>query len=207
MWDTAPHRAHRDARHEGAGDRVRPRPPARARRDSDRRRLGDPRRGRGLRPATSHAPRSPARAGTSSTEVRAAGSRGAAVELMEKGVRAVCLRLWLEGRLDGALCLGGAEGAILGAAAMRALPVGVPKLIVSPSASGRRAFAPFVGESDVLVHALGRRHPRAEPDRARRLRQRGRGGRRHGPRRRAAARVDRPAGASASRCSATRRPP
>ena len=83
--------------------------------------------------------------------IRAAGSRGAAVELMEKGVRAVCLRLWLEGRLDGALCLGGAEGAILGAAAMRALPVGVPKLIVSPSASGRRAFAPFVGESDVLV--------------------------------------------------------
>ncbi len=84
-------------------------------------------------------------------EIRAAGSRGAAVELMEKGVRATCLRLYLEGRLDGALCLGGAEGAILGAAAMRALPVGVPKLIVSPSASGRRAFAPFVGESDVLV--------------------------------------------------------
>ena len=84
-------------------------------------------------------------------EIRAAGSRGAAVELMEKGVRAVCLRLWLEGRLDGVLCLGGAEGALLGAAAMRALPVGVPKLIVSPSASGRRAFGPFVGESDVLV--------------------------------------------------------
>ena len=84
-------------------------------------------------------------------EIRAAGSRGAAVELMEKGVRAVCLRLWLDGSLDGALCLGGAEGAILGAAAMRALPVGVPKVIVSPSASGRRAFAPFVGESDVLV--------------------------------------------------------
>jgi uncharacterized protein (UPF0261 family) len=83
--------------------------------------------------------------------IQAAGSRGAAVELMEQGVRAVCLRLWLEGRLDGVLCLGGAEGALLGAAAMRALPVGVPKLIVSPSASGRRAFGPFVGESDVLV--------------------------------------------------------
>jgi uncharacterized protein (UPF0261 family) len=34
---------------------------------------------------------------------------------------------------------------------MHALPVGVPKLIVSPSASGRRAFAPFVGEADVTV--------------------------------------------------------
>ncbi|MGH2995807.1 MAG: Tm-1-like ATP-binding domain-containing protein [Gaiellaceae bacterium] len=90
-------------------------------------------------------------AGYELERIQQAGSRGAAVELMEEGVRAVCLRLWLEGRLDGVLCLGGAEGALLGAAAMHALPVGVPKLIVSPSASGRRAFGPFVGESDVLV--------------------------------------------------------
>jgi len=88
-------------------------------------------------------------AGYELEDVQSAGSRGAAVELMEQGVRAVCLRLWLEGRLHGVLCLGGAEGALLGAAAMRALPVGVPKLIVTPSASGRRAFGPFVGESDV----------------------------------------------------------
>ena len=84
-------------------------------------------------------------------QIQTAGSRGAAVELMERGIRAVSLRLWLEGRLDGVLCLGGAEGALLGAAAMHALPVGVPKLIVSPTASGRRPFGPFVGESDVLV--------------------------------------------------------
>jgi uncharacterized protein (UPF0261 family) len=83
--------------------------------------------------------------------VRRAGSRGAAVELMLEGVRATCLRLYADGRISGVLCLGGAEGALLGAAAMHALPVGVPKLIVSPSASGRRAFAPFVGESDVTV--------------------------------------------------------
>jgi uncharacterized protein (UPF0261 family) len=84
-------------------------------------------------------------------ELRAAGSRGAAVELMQRGVRATVERLWRERRLDGALCLGGAEGALLGAAAMAALPVGVPKLIVSPSASGRRPFGPFVGETDTLV--------------------------------------------------------
>jgi uncharacterized protein (UPF0261 family) len=83
--------------------------------------------------------------------VRAAGSRGAAVTLMLQGVRAVVLRLFTEGRVHGVLCLGGAEGALLGAAAMHALPVGVPKLIVSPSASGRRAFGPFVGEGDVTV--------------------------------------------------------
>jgi uncharacterized protein (UPF0261 family) len=84
-------------------------------------------------------------------EVRRAGSRGAAVELMLQGVRATCLRLYADGRIRGVLCLGGAEGALLGAAAMHSLPMGVPKLIVSPSASGRRAFGPFVGESDVTV--------------------------------------------------------
>jgi uncharacterized protein (UPF0261 family) len=90
-------------------------------------------------------------AGHELQQVQAAGSRGAAVVLMVEGVRAVCLRLWLKGRINGVLCLGGAEGALLGAGAMHALPVGVPKVIVSPSASGRRAFGPFVGESDVLV--------------------------------------------------------
>jgi uncharacterized protein (UPF0261 family) len=70
---------------------------------------------------------------------------------MTHGVRAVCLRLYAQGRLHGALCLGGAEGALMGAGAMHALPVGVPKLIVSPSASGRRAFGPFMGESDTTV--------------------------------------------------------
>src|SRR6478736_7428901 len=83
--------------------------------------------------------------------VQAAGSRGAAVSLMVDGVRALVVRLFAEGRVQGVLCLGGAEGALLGAAAMQALPVGVPKLLVSPSASGRRTFAAFVGESDVCV--------------------------------------------------------
>ncbi len=93
-----------------------------------------------------------ARAGGHELEaIRAAGSRGAAVQLMLEGVRAVVLRAYGEGRVHGVLCLGGAEGALLGAAAMHALPVGVPKLIVSPSASGRRAFGPFVGEGDVTV--------------------------------------------------------
>ncbi len=93
-----------------------------------------------------------ARAGGHELEaVRAAGSRGAAVSQMLDGVRAVVLELYTEGRVHAVLCLGGAEGALLGAAAMHALPVGVPKLIVSPSASGRRPFGPFVGEGDVTV--------------------------------------------------------
>src|SRR3712207_1926656 len=70
---------------------------------------------------------------------------------MGEGVRRVFLRLYGEGALHGALCLGGAEGALLGAAGMHALPIGVPKLIVSPSASGRRAFGPFMDDTDTCV--------------------------------------------------------
>jgi uncharacterized protein (UPF0261 family) len=90
-------------------------------------------------------------AGHDLDEIRAAGSRGAAVQLMLAGVRSVVTAAYADGRVHGVLCLGGAEGALLGAAAMHALPVGVPKLIVSPSASGRRPFGPFVGEGDVTV--------------------------------------------------------
>jgi uncharacterized protein (UPF0261 family) len=109
--------------------------------------LGEP---AGCEPDIAHAEVAAA-AGDDLQGVRDAGSRGAAVERMLAGVRAVCLRLYAEGRLQGALCLGGAEGGLMGAGAMHALPVGVPKLIVTPSASGRREFAPFMGETDTVV--------------------------------------------------------
>lgn len=91
------------------------------------------------------------RAGHTLQEIRDAGSRGAAVELMQVGVAAVCRDLQQRGVISGALCFGGAEGALMGAAAMHALPLGFPKVIVSPSASGRRAFGPFMGRGDVVV--------------------------------------------------------
>jgi uncharacterized protein (UPF0261 family) len=90
-------------------------------------------------------------AGHALADVQTAGSRGAAVALMREGVREVVVRLFADGRVQGVLCLGGAEGGLLGALAMQALPVGVPKLLVSPVASGRRRFGDFVGESDVCV--------------------------------------------------------
>ncbi len=83
--------------------------------------------------------------------LRNAGSRGKAVEGMLIGVRKIALDLYAQGKIHGAVSLGGAEGAVLAAAAMKELPVGFPKLIVSPLASGHRKFAPFVGTKDVLV--------------------------------------------------------
>ncbi|MBI3820387.1 MAG: Tm-1-like ATP-binding domain-containing protein [Planctomycetes bacterium] len=90
-------------------------------------------------------------AGSDIQQIRNAGSRGAAVEIMMRGVAAECARLYAEGRCDGIISLGGAEGAVLAAAGMQTLPIGVPKIIVSPLASGRRIFGPFVGIRDVVV--------------------------------------------------------
>lgn len=90
-------------------------------------------------------------AGSTIDDLRNAGSRGAAVHEMMKGVRQVLLNLYSQGNLDGAACLGGAEGAVMGAYAMQALPVGVPKLLATPIASGKRHFGPLMGLKDVMV--------------------------------------------------------
>lgn len=91
------------------------------------------------------------RGGTTIDALRNAGSRGAAVHGMLAGLQGLALDLYAEGRLGGVLALGGAEGAVLGASAMKALPIGVPKVIVTPIASGRRRFGPLVGTRDVMV--------------------------------------------------------
>lgn len=90
-------------------------------------------------------------AGKDLDAIRNSGSRGAAVETMMRGVAKVCRRLHTEGMCQGAISLGGAEGAMLASAGMQVLPWGVPKLIVTPLASGRRQFGPFVGTRDVMV--------------------------------------------------------
>lgn len=90
-------------------------------------------------------------AGSTIDKLRNAGTRGKAVEEMLKGVRKLSLELHAEGKIHGVVSLGGAEGAVLAAAAMKVLPVGFPKLIVSPLASGHRTFAPFVGTRDIMV--------------------------------------------------------
>jgi uncharacterized protein (UPF0261 family) len=79
----------------------------------------------------------------------AADDRGAAVETMSRGAAEIVTRLHGEGRLDGILALGGSGGTAVATEAMRALPVGVPKLMVSTMASGDTR--PYVGATDVTM--------------------------------------------------------
>jgi uncharacterized protein (UPF0261 family) len=90
-------------------------------------------------------------AGTTIEALQNAGSRGKAVDGMRAALKVLTLELYKAGQLQAITCLGGAEGAVMGAAAMMQLPVGVPKVLVSPIASGKHYFDPLVGTSDIMV--------------------------------------------------------
>lgn len=89
--------------------------------------------------------------GTTIEALRDAGSRGKAVHGMREALKVLTLELYKSGKLQAITSMGGAEGAVMGAAAMMQLPVGVPKVLVSPIASGKHYFDPLVGTSDIMV--------------------------------------------------------
>jgi uncharacterized protein (UPF0261 family) len=82
-------------------------------------------------------------------DLAAAGDRGVAVETMARGAAEIVARLHAEGRLDAIGGLGGSGGSSLATYAMRRLPIGVPKLMVSTVASGDTS--PYVGSVDVTM--------------------------------------------------------
>lgn len=86
-------------------------------------------------------------------ELLAANDRGKAVAAMAAGATVLICRLHEEGRIDGLISLGGSAGTSIGTAAMRALPVGFPKVMVSTLASGDTR--PYVGTKDiVMIHSV-----------------------------------------------------
>jgi uncharacterized protein (UPF0261 family) len=70
---------------------------------------------------------------------------------MIRGAKAIALRQFQRGIFHGLLAVGGAQGTEVGTAAMRALPFGVPKLMVSAVACGETRFGPFMGTRDITI--------------------------------------------------------
>lgn len=91
-----------------------------------------------------------AQAAGSSCAAITALPRGEAVSALRAGVNVLLTRLHDSGDIDGAICMGGA-GIHIAGPGLQTLPLGFPKLIVSPLASGSRTFEPYVGIRDVAV--------------------------------------------------------
>ena len=81
--------------------------------------------------------------------LRAANDRGGAMEVMARGAAETVRELYRAGKLDAVMALGGSGGTSIATAAMRALPIGVPKLMVSTVAAGD--VASYVGTSDIMM--------------------------------------------------------
>jgi uncharacterized protein (UPF0261 family) len=90
-----------------------------------------------------------ASAGIDLAGLMAKKDRGECVVAMTKAAPACVAKLAAEGRIDGIISLGGGGGTAIGTAAMRALPLGFPKLMVSTLAAGN--IAPYLGTKDITM--------------------------------------------------------
>jgi uncharacterized protein (UPF0261 family) len=88
-------------------------------------------------------------AGTSADAVRSKADRGEAVTKAAEGAARLARDAYGRGELAGVLGLGGSAGTTIGTAAMKALPLGVPKVMVSTLASGM--VRQFVGDKDIFM--------------------------------------------------------
>lgn len=75
--------------------------------------------------------------------------RGEAMAMMTAGCAALVAEHYAQGKFDAIISMGGGGGTVMGTSAMRALPVGVPKLMVTTVASGDTS--PYVGTSDITM--------------------------------------------------------
>ena len=82
-------------------------------------------------------------------KVVAKRDRGEAVDAMSRGAPALLLKLAQENKIDGVISLGGGGGTAISTAAMRALPIGFPKVMVTTLASGNTSQ--YVGVKDVVL--------------------------------------------------------
>ncbi|KYZ75672.1 hypothetical protein AXX12_10690 [Anaerosporomusa subterranea] len=87
--------------------------------------------------------------GTSLFELQAKDDRGLAMAVMTRGAAKVVSELYENGEVAGIISLGGSAGTTIGTTAMQALPVGVPKVMVSTLASGDTR--PYVGVKDICM--------------------------------------------------------
>lgn len=90
-----------------------------------------------------------AKAGGTDIQTVASSDRAYATEMLCKGMKKLVPELYKQGKFDGIISFGGSGGTSLVTPAMQALPIGVPKVMVSTVASGNTA--PYVGTSDIVM--------------------------------------------------------
>ena len=79
------------------------------------------------------------------------GQKHERIAAMAEGAPLLASELYRCGRIQAILSIGGVQNTTIAVAAMKALPIGVPKVMVSTVASGQRTFEPLVGSKDIVL--------------------------------------------------------
>jgi uncharacterized protein (UPF0261 family) len=90
-------------------------------------------------------------AGSDLKDIREKKDRSFAIEKMSIGSTKIVERLYSEGKIQGIIAMGGSQGTTMGAAAMRTLPIGFPKVLVSTIATSEHQQKIFEGIKDTMV--------------------------------------------------------
>jgi uncharacterized protein (UPF0261 family) len=91
------------------------------------------------------------RGGMPLKEAVATGDKRESTEVMCRGAEQIARELYHQGRIQGVVGIGGAQGTEIACTAMRALPTGVPRLMASTVANGRHYFGFYVGTKDLTI--------------------------------------------------------
>lgn len=78
-------------------------------------------------------------------------TKGEKIEFMMEAAADYVEHIYAEGRIDGVLSAGGLQNTVMAANAMRRLPIGVPKVIATTVASGKRTFDSVAGDKDIVM--------------------------------------------------------
>jgi uncharacterized protein (UPF0261 family) len=82
-------------------------------------------------------------------QIRAQGDKAAAMKALDQGSPNLVRRLYEQGKFAGIIGMGGSGGSAIIASAMRSLPIGIPKVLVSTVASGDVSF--YVRGKDITM--------------------------------------------------------
>ncbi len=90
-------------------------------------------------------------AGSSIQEVRQLTEAGPAAEIMAAGAKRAIRKLYAAGKFDAVLTIGGGMGSEIASAAMRELPIGLPKLMLSSQKVVQAGIRRYVESKDIVV--------------------------------------------------------
>ncbi|MCP4669790.1 MAG: UPF0261 family protein [Desulfobacula sp.] len=89
--------------------------------------------------------------GSTIEEINKSSKRSTITNIIIEGATKIARDLYDAGKIDGIMALGGSTGSLMATDVMRALPFGIPKLMISSTAALPGLSTKYIGTSDILL--------------------------------------------------------